>query len=269
MKAVPGVIPERLAEGANIRHCALSLVGEPIIYPHINRFIDLLHERGISSFMVTNAQFPEKIDELKPVTQLYISVDAGTKESLKRIDRPLFADFWERFLGSIDALRKKGQRTVFRMTLVKQWNTDELTSYAELIRRGMPSFVEIKGVTYCGTSKASTLTMANVPWHEEVVAYSRQLLELNNLTDDYELACVHEHSCCVLIAQKKFKVNGEWHTWIDYDRFQALIKSNESFSAFDYIAKTPHWSLIDSDEKGFDPEETRFRRAKPYQKAGC
>ena len=25
-----------------------------------------------------------------------------------------------------------------------------------------------QGVTYCGESKASTLTMQNVPWHEEV-----------------------------------------------------------------------------------------------------
>lgn len=30
--------------------------------------------------------------------QLYVSVDAATKESLKAIDRPLFGDFWERFL---------------------------------------------------------------------------------------------------------------------------------------------------------------------------
>lgn len=32
--------------------------------------------------------------------QLYVSVDAATKDSLKAIDRPLFADFWERFLVS-------------------------------------------------------------------------------------------------------------------------------------------------------------------------
>lgn len=33
--------------------------------------------------------------------QLYVSVDAGTKDSLKAIDRPLFGDFWERFIVSI------------------------------------------------------------------------------------------------------------------------------------------------------------------------
>jgi tRNA wybutosine-synthesizing protein 1 len=32
--------------------------------------------------------------------QLYVSVDAATKESLKAIDRPLFGDFWERFIVS-------------------------------------------------------------------------------------------------------------------------------------------------------------------------
>ena len=29
-----------------VRHCALSLVGEPIMYPQINTLIDLLHGNG-------------------------------------------------------------------------------------------------------------------------------------------------------------------------------------------------------------------------------
>jgi tRNA wybutosine-synthesizing protein 1 len=58
---VPGVKPERFAEGLNPCHCALSLVGEPIMYPEINSFVQLLHSKQISSFLVTNAQFPEAI----------------------------------------------------------------------------------------------------------------------------------------------------------------------------------------------------------------
>lgn len=44
---------------------------------------------------------------LVPVTQLYVSVDASTKDSLKKIDRPLFKDFWQRFLDSLRALGEK------------------------------------------------------------------------------------------------------------------------------------------------------------------
>jgi tRNA wybutosine-synthesizing protein 1 len=58
---VPGVSKERIAEGLKARHCALSLVGEPIMYPEINRFVRMLHDKKISSFLVTNAQFPEAI----------------------------------------------------------------------------------------------------------------------------------------------------------------------------------------------------------------
>lgn len=89
-KGVPGVRADRLAEAFEVAHCALSLVGEPIMYPHINEFVSLLHSKRISTFLVTNAQFPDAIRSLQPVTQLYVSVDAPTKESLKRIDRPLF-----------------------------------------------------------------------------------------------------------------------------------------------------------------------------------
>lgn len=106
-KGVPGVMKHRLDEGLKAKHCALSLVGEPIMYPEINRFVGLLHGKNISTFLVTNAQFPDAISNLDPVTQLYVSVDAATKDSLKKIDRPLFKDFWERFIDSLKALRDK------------------------------------------------------------------------------------------------------------------------------------------------------------------
>lgn len=269
-KGVPGVQPERFAEGLEPQHCALSLVGEPIMYPEINRFVELLHGKGISSFLVTNAQFPEAIINLVPVTQLYVSVDASTKESLKKIDRPLFKDFWERFVESLKALSAKRQRTVYRLTLVKAWNVDELDSYAELVSLGKPDFIEIKGVTYCGDSKTSSLTMQNVPWHEEVVYFVKQLTDR---LEGYEIASEHEHSNCILIANTKFKVDGEWWTWIDYPKFHELMKgyreNQKIFSAEDYMAKTPSWAVFGSKEQGFDPIETRFYRKKQKDIGGC
>uniref|UniRef100_A0A671WMX7 S-adenosyl-L-methionine-dependent tRNA 4-demethylwyosine synthase TYW1 n=1 Tax=Sparus aurata TaxID=8175 RepID=A0A671WMX7_SPAAU len=272
-RGVPGVKPERYEEGLAVKHCALSLVGEPIMYPEINTFIRLLHSHHISSFLVTNAQFPQEIRSLVPVTQLYVSVDASTKDSLKKIDRPLFKDFWPRFLDSLRALGEKRQRTVYRLTLVKAWNVEEMQAYSELIALGQPDFVEVKGVTYCGESSASSLTMANVPWHQEVVAFVQQLADM---LPQYEIACEHEHSNCLLIAHTKFKVDGEWWTWIDYERFQELVQTHEesggrqSFSALDYTAKTPSWALFGANEQGFDPADTRFqRRNKTKDISGC
>ena len=34
---------ERVEEALALKHCAMSLVGEPIMYPHIAELIDLLH----------------------------------------------------------------------------------------------------------------------------------------------------------------------------------------------------------------------------------
>ncbi|KAM6192527.1 S-adenosyl-L-methionine-dependent tRNA 4-demethylwyosine synthase TYW1-like isoform 2-T2 [Sarcoramphus papa] len=272
-KGVSGVKADRFEEAMTAKHCALSLVGEPIMYPEINRFVKLLHQHSISSFLVTNAQFPDEIRNLEPVTQLYVSVDASTKESLKRIDRPLFKDFWQRFLDSLKALSEKQQRTVYRLTLVKAWNVDELKAYADLVSLGKPDFIEVKGVTYCGESSASNLTMANVPWHEEVVRFVQ---ELADLIPDYEIACEHEHSNCLLIAHKKFKINGEWCTWINYDRFQELVQEHErsggskTFTAADYAARTPRWALFGSRERGFDPLDVRYQRKnKARDISGC
>ncbi|KAJ8414478.1 hypothetical protein AAFF_G00036800 [Aldrovandia affinis] len=272
-RGVPGVRPERFEEGMAVKHCALSLVGEPIMYPEINAFLKLLHRRHISSFLVTNAQFPEEIRSLEPVTQLYVSVDASTRNSLKKIDRPLFKDFWQRFLDSLRALGEKQQRTVYRLTLVKAWNVDELKAYADLIALGKPDFIEVKGVTYCGDSPASTLTMANVPWHEEVIHFVQ---ELADLLPDYDIASEHKHSNCLLIAHHKFQVEGEWWTWIDYERFQELIHNfkesggSKTFSARDYMAKTPDWAVFGARGRGFDPADTRFQRKnKTKDISGC
>lgn len=58
----------------------------------------------------------------------------------------------------------------------------------------------VQGVTYCGESKASTLTMDNVPWHNEVVDFVNQL---KNLLPDYSIASEHAHSNTVLLAHNK------------------------------------------------------------------
>ncbi|KAL8141200.1 LOW QUALITY PROTEIN: hypothetical protein V2J09_007221 [Rumex salicifolius] len=247
MKGVPGVKEERLAEGLSPRHCALSLVGEPIMYPEINTLLDELHRRRISSFL------------------LYVSVDAATKDSLKAIDRPLFGDFWERFLDSLKALKDKQQRTVYRLTLVKGWNTEDLEAYFNLFSIGKPDFIEIKGVTYCGSTATSKLTMENVPWHADVKEFSEALASKSE--GEYEVACEHAHSCCVLLAKtNKFKVNGQWHTWIDYEKFHDLVASGQPFSSEDYMAATPSWAVYGAEESGFDPDQTRYKKERRHNR---
>ncbi|KAK9235485.1 hypothetical protein V1525DRAFT_409859 [Lipomyces kononenkoae] len=282
MRGVPGVQAARFAEAFTVRHCALSLVGEPIFYPHINEFVRMLHERSISSFLVCNAQHPDQLKALDQVTQLYVSIDASDKESLRRIDRPLHRDFWERFNQCLDILRSKTrQRTVFRLTLVKGFNASDVLGYAKLVAQALPCFIEIKGVTYCGTAstasepngafkgvKKDSLTMANVPFYDEVRGFVLQLdASLKDLGLNYEVAAEHAHSCCILIAQTRFKIDGEWYTHIDYDRFFELLREGREFGPMDYIAKTPPWAIFGSDQAGFNPEDERVvnKKSKAYK----
>ena len=101
---------------------------------------------------------------------------------------------------------------------------EEIGNYAALLDLGKPDFIEIKGVTYCGSSGASSLTMQNVPYHADVCEFGEAICAARN--GEYGLACEHAHSCCVLLARKdRFWKNGQWHTWIDYDKFQVRIAS--------------------------------------------
>uniref|UniRef100_A0A0G4GG36 Radical SAM core domain-containing protein n=1 Tax=Chromera velia CCMP2878 TaxID=1169474 RepID=A0A0G4GG36_9ALVE len=236
LRGLPSVTKERWAEASTPKHCALSLVGEPIMYPYINQFLDLLHTRGISSFLVTNGQHPEEIETLRPVTQLYVSVDAPSKEALRAVDRPLFPDFWERLLKSIDALRRKKQRTVFRLTLIKEVNDEDVKGYADLVARGHPDFVEVKGVTFCGSSDAFKLSIKNSPHVWETMNFAERLMSAlaekresgEEDVPEYGLACEHAHSNSFLLARKdQFFKKGKWHTWIDFDRFTSLATETQ------------------------------------------
>ena len=161
-------------------------------------------------------------------------------------------------------------------------NAEDAAEYAKLIDLGKPDFIEIKGMTYCGTtSGASNLTMENVPYHEEVKKFGEDPCmarlkqqggdtsgELTGGTPkeaEYGLACEHAHSCCILLGRKDpYLVDGEWHTWIDYEKFQDLAASGEQFRSKDYMLPTPHWSVWGAEEGGFDPGETRVRKVRNH-----
>ncbi|KAL5594376.1 hypothetical protein BROUX41_001311 [Berkeleyomyces rouxiae] len=274
LKGMAGVRAERYAEALRIRHCALSLVGEPIFYPHINEFLAMLHREHISSFLVCNAQHPDQLAALQAVTQLYVSIDASDRESLRRIDRPLHRDFWERFQRCLDILRAKRNkhRTVFRLTLVKGFNIDEeVDGYADLVARALPCFVEVKGVTYCGTATSANagLRMQNVPFYWEVCDFVRALdAKLRERGLDYGIAAEHAHSCCILLGSGRFRVDGKWHTQIDYDKFFRLVEErgpDGDWTPEEYMgAETPEWATWGNG--GFDPRDQRVdRKGRPIE----
>ncbi len=209
-----------------VKHVALSLTGEPITYPRINEICDDFHSRGISTFLVTNAQYPEAIGKLDLVTQLYLSIDAPDKETLKLVDRPLFSDYWERMLASLDALSKKDFRTCIRLTAIKGLNMHDPAGYARLIARGNPDFIEVKAYMFVGESR-QRLSLENMPLHEEVVAFAKQVLEH---LPEYELLAEHEASRVVCLSRKDWKK----HTWIDFPRFAKLASTKKPFTRWDY-----------------------------------
>ncbi|MFT4304337.1 MAG: 4-demethylwyosine synthase TYW1 [Candidatus Woesearchaeota archaeon] len=224
---------EIFKQARTVKHTALSLTGEPIIYPKINEFIRLCNKKGISTFLVTNGQYPEVIRDLEPVTQLYMSLDASTKELLKKIDIPLFKDYWDRMNRSLDYLAQKKQRTCIRLTIIKDVNDNHLDKYAELIKRADADFIELKAYMFVGESRLR-LEEKNMPLHEEVIGISKELVKY---LDDYEIVSEHVPSRVVMIAKKKFKKDGIWYTWIDYEKWHNLVSSD--ITVEDYMAKTP------------------------------
>ncbi len=221
-------------ESDDVKHVALSLTGEPITYPKFNEIVNKFHERKISTFLVTNAQYPDKIKNLNIVTQLYISFDSPNKEIAKKIGKPLFPDYWDRFLESLNEMKKKKFRKTVRMTMIKGMNMEKeyMDEYKELIQKADPDFIEIKAYMFVGASR-QILSKENMPYHKEILEFSEELVKL---LPEYEIENEQESSRVVLLSKKKFK----GRTWIDFEKFFNLLKEkpSEDIEAMEYSTTT-------------------------------
>lgn len=166
---------DRWKESQAPRHVAISLTGEPTLYPKMNRFLELCHARGITTFLVTNGTNPDALRHLDPLpTQLYVSVTAPNAEVFRRLTLPAQEDAWERLQESLEIIRDLHTRRVVRHTLVKGWNLGWVESYADMDLTARPDFIEPKGYVYMGKSR-QRLGKSHVPTHEEIGVFARQL----------------------------------------------------------------------------------------------
>jgi tRNA wybutosine-synthesizing protein 1 len=181
------------------KHIAVSLNGEPTNYPHLAEFFKAAHDRGISTFLVTNGSNPEVIESLSTLpTQIYLSVDAPNETIFEETCHPLLPNLWEKFNRTVDLFATLKTRTVCRHTLVKNQNMEHVADYAAILKRARPLFIESKGYSYMGPSMAR-LERANMPTHEDVRAFTKELM--THLPDEYEFVNERTESRVTLLSR--------------------------------------------------------------------
>ncbi len=171
----------KYAEAQTPYSFAISLAGEPTLYPHLSDLIRELHKRKIISFLVTNGQHPEVLEKLAKQdtlpTQLYVSLDAPNEKLYKKINCPLNKDGWERLNKTLVVFPELKCKRVIRITLIRGLNDFGVKQYAELIRKAAPDFVEVKSYMHVGYSQ-KRLKQENMPIHSEVLAFAEKLAKL-------------------------------------------------------------------------------------------
>jgi tRNA wybutosine-synthesizing protein 1 len=163
-------------------HYAISLSGEPTMYPKLPQLIKYLRRLPAtkSIFLVTNGQEPEMLqrlaDEDSLPTQLYLSTNASNKRMFYLVNRPRHRDAWERWWKSLRFLSTANTRTVLRMTLIRQYNdaTKFIDEFAEMIQQGNPHFIELKSYMHIGMS-TQRLEAENMLEMKEIRSFSEQM----------------------------------------------------------------------------------------------
>lgn len=188
----------RLDEALCPQHYAISLSGEPTMYPKLPALIRYLRKLPAtkSIFLVTNGQEPQMLARLAAEnslpTQLYLSTNATNRLGFVRINRPKHQDAWERWLMSLQYIAKFETRTVIRITLVRShnFNDDTIDQFSRLIPLGNPHFIEIKSYMHVGMS-TQRLERRNMLEMEEVREFSVKLckrLPGFNVMDESEIS---------------------------------------------------------------------------------
>jgi tRNA wybutosine-synthesizing protein 1 len=172
----PDADKQKFEEAQEPKHCAISLAGEPTLYPKINELIEECGRRGMTSFLVTNGMHPEALERLVEPTQLYISVVAPNPETYKTICQPHLQNGWTRLNNSLELMPSFKCRKVIRLTLVKGLNLKDAPGYAKLVEKAKSDFVEVKAYMHVGFARAR-LDMENMPLHQEIRAFAEELAQ--------------------------------------------------------------------------------------------
>lgn len=187
----PEVDKRKFSEAMDPNHCAISLAGEPTLYPRINGLIEECRRRGMTSFLVSNGQHPEVLERMVEPTQLYISLVAPDPDIYRVVCRPVLSDGWERLMQSLELLASFNCRKVIRLTLAKGLNFRDPQAYAKIIARTGADFVEVKAYMCVGYSR-SRLGLENMPQHAEIVEFARAVAAESGFkfSDEAELSRV-------------------------------------------------------------------------------
>ncbi|PKK81351.1 MAG: 4-demethylwyosine synthase TYW1, partial [Thermoplasmata archaeon HGW-Thermoplasmata-2] len=159
-------------EAQNPAQVAISLSGEPTMYPYLSDFIGICKRRGMTTFVVTNGTNPEVLEKMDCLpTQLYVTVAAPDKETYHKVCRPLIGGGWQKLNETLALLPSlKGRtRTAIRHTLVEGWNfhpgdEKEAAKYAKLDEIADPTFIEPKGYVFVGGSRTRKWEVGSGRW---------------------------------------------------------------------------------------------------------
>jgi tRNA wybutosine-synthesizing protein 1 len=179
---------QRLDESLLPAHYAISLSGEPTMYPKLPELIKYLKtlEATKSIFLVTNGQEPDMIQRLQDEdalpTQLYLSTNAADYESFMRINKPRYDDSWERWNKTLDMLKSLDTRTVLRITLIRDYNDhkESIPAFAKMFREASPHFIEIKSYMHIGRS-TNRLEHENMLEMQEIRKFSQEIAKQSEM----------------------------------------------------------------------------------------
>jgi len=195
----PKVPKKFYQEAQEPKHAAISLEGEPTLYPKLGELVQSYYNHGFKTvFIVTNGLQPKILANLTTEpSQLYISVCAPDRETYLKTCRPLIPDAWEKLQETLETLNSFKCPTVLRHTLIPKLNMHNPKGYIKQAEKSNATYLEPKAAMSVGNAR-KRFAYQDMAWHSEIREFAEAIAEASS----YNIIDEHEPSQIVLLSQR-------------------------------------------------------------------
>lgn len=166
---------KKLEKAMEPNQFAISLTGEPAMYPYLPKFIDIIKKNNMTAFLVSNGTIPKMIKKLTnhQPTNMYITLAANNEKMYNNVCNPVINNGWEKLNKSLRLL-KEFNTSVLRLTLIKSLNMKNPKKYAKIIDKTKPTYIEAKAFMAIGGAR-ERLGVQYMPTHKNSKEFAKKI----------------------------------------------------------------------------------------------
>lgn len=215
------------------------ILGEPLLHPYVNEFIDLAHENGFFVNITTNGYFIDKIKDNYNIRQINISLHSFDESYPVSLDKYLHNIF-----ETVDVLCSKGTYVSFRLWTKNKYNSKIIKTindyYQVNLKENVQQFTIRNRIFVNNFHQFVWPDMENTIYEEEGICYALKD-HIGILVDGTIIPCCLDTAGIIKLGNI---FNDNLDTIISSKRYQKMLEGFHNHKKCEELCK--HCKFLDT-----------------------